>query len=148
MKLSMGYPSAREEIAIISDRRLENPADKIEKTASPESIEKLRAEIRNIHIDDAVYEYIVKLVSATRTSEYFTLGSSPRGSLALMKLSQAYAFMMARDYVLPEDVAVLYKRVIGHRVALRQEAKLNKITANDVLDDILRKTEAPYLGKK
>ncbi|MBR2460887.1 MAG: MoxR family ATPase [Clostridia bacterium] len=148
MKLSMGYPSAKEEINIISDRRVEDPSAKIETVTNAHSLEKLRGEVRKVHIDDAIYAYIVALVSATRTSEYLTLGSSPRGSLALMKTAQAYAFMMRREYVLPEDVAVLYKRVIGHRITLRQEAKLNKITANDILDDILRRTEAPYLGKK
>ena len=65
-----------------------------------------------------------------------------------MKTAQAYAFMMSRDYVLPEDIALLYKRVIGHRITLRQEAKLNRITAADVLDNILRKTEAPFISRK
>ena len=148
MKLSMGYPSTREEIAIISDRKLVDPSTKIETVTNPNSLEKLRNEVKKVHIDDAIYAYIVALVAATRNSEYLSLGSSPRGSLALMKTAQAYAFMMNREYVLPEDVAVLYKRVIGHRITLRQEAKLNKITANDVLEDILRRTEAPYLGKK
>ncbi|MBQ9116799.1 MAG: MoxR family ATPase [Clostridia bacterium] len=148
MKLSMGYPSAKEEINIIADRRIEDPSSKIETVANANVLEKLRTEVKKVHIDDAIYAYIVALVSATRSSEYLTLGSSPRGSLALMKTAQAYAFMMRREYVLPEDVAVLYKKVIAHRITLRQEAKLNKITANDVLDDILRRTEAPYLGKK
>ena len=148
MKLSMGYPSVREEIAIISDRKKVDPSSKIETVASATMIEKLRDAVKNVHIDDAIYEYIVSLVVATRNSEYLTLGSSPRGSLALMKTAQAYAFMMGRDYVLPEDVAMLYKRVIGHRITLRQEAKLNRITATDVLDNILRKTEAPFISKK
>ena len=148
MKLSMGYPSIREEINIISDRRTVDPSSKIETVASAAMLEKLRADVKNVHIDDSIYEYIVNLVAATRASEYLTLGSSPRGSLALMKTAQAYAFMMNRDYVLPEDVALLYKRVIGHRITLRQEAKLNRITANDVLDNILRKTEAPFISRK
>ena len=148
MKLSMGYPSVREEIAIISDRKQVDPSTKIETVASAAMIEKLRETVKSVHIDDAIYEYIVNLVVATRNSEYLTLGSSPRGSLALMKTAQAYAFMMNRDYVLPEDVAMLYKRVIAHRITLRQEAKLNRITAADVLDNILRKTEAPFISKK
>ena len=148
MKLSMGYPSVREEIAIISNRRTEDPSANIATVASPSMLEKIREDVRSVHIDDAIYEYIVALVSATRNSEYLTLGSSPRGSLALMKTAQAYAFMMSRDYVLPEDIALLYKRVIGHRITLRQEAKLNRITAADVLDNILRKTEAPFISRK
>ena len=148
MKLSMGYPGAEEEVAIISNRRTGNPADTIETVTSAAQIESMRAEIRKVHIDDEVYRYIVALVSATRTSEYFTLGASPRGSLSLMKIAQAYAFMLNLEYVLPDDVAALYRRVIAHRVTLRQEAKLNKITAEDVLADILRKTEAPFLGKR
>lgn len=148
LKLSMGYPSVREEINIISDRKKENPADKIQAITNPRSIEKIRNEVKNVHIDEAVYEYIVNLVSATRNSEYLSVGASPRGSLALMKTAQAYAFMKCRDYVLPEDVALLYKRVVAHRVTLRQEARLNKISAYDVLDQILRNTDAPYIGKR
>lgn len=148
MKLSMGYPSLSEEVAIISNRRLGNPSDSIETVTNSVILENIRAEIRKVHIDDAVYNYIVELVAATRSSEYLSLGASPRGSLALMKTAQAYAFMLKRDYVIPEDIAALYGRVIAHRVALRQEAKLNKITAQDVLADILRRTNAPFLSSR
>ena len=148
LKLSMGYPSIREEINIISDRRTVDPSSKIETVASATMLEKLREDVKNVHIDEEIYKYIVTLVAATRSSQYLTLGSSTRGSISLMRIAQAYAFMMNRDYVLPEDIALLYKRVIGHRITLRHEAKLNNITASDVLEDILRNTAAPFISKK
>lgn len=148
MKLSMGYPTAAEEVAMISDRRSCDPASKIRAVTGETSLASLRSEVRRVHIDDAVYGYIVALVSATRSNEELSVGASPRGSLALMRISQAYAFMKQRNYVTPEDIAFLYRRVIAHRITLRQEARLNRISAGDVLDRILRATEAPYLGKR
>lgn len=148
IKLSMGYPSVKEEINIISDRRISDPASKIQTVTNAALLENIRKEVQRVHVDDAIYEYIVTLVSATRNNEYLAVGASPRGSLALMKMSQAYAFMKCRDYVLPEDVALLYRKVIAHRVTLRQEARLNRISVYDVLEQILRATDAPYLGKK
>lgn len=145
IKLSMGYPSFAEEVAIISDRRVSNPADKINAVTTTVTLEGLRSEVKKVHIEDAIYSYIVSLVSATRESPYLTLGASPRASLALMKTAQAYAFMNRREFVLPEDVASIFTYVVGHRVTLRQEARLNKVTAADVLTEIVRKTNAPFI---
>lgn len=145
LKLSMGYPSFAEEVAIISDRRLANPADKITTITNENVLENLRGEVKKVHIEDAIYKYIVSLVCATRESPYFSLGASPRASLALMKTAQAYAFLNRREFVLPEDIAAIFNYVLAHRVTLRQEAKLNKITQSDVLSEILRKTDAPFI---
>ncbi len=148
MKLSMGYPTAAEEVAMISARRVGDPAQKIRAVTNETALEMLRSEVRRVRFDEAVYEYVVALVSATRNDGQLAVGASPRGSLALMRISQAYAFMKRREYVIPEDIAFLYRRVIAHRVTLRQEARLNRVSAYDVLEQILRKTEAPYLGKR
>ena len=145
IRLSMGYPSFAEEVAIISDRRDSNPADKIQAVADVSSIERIRGEVKKVHIEPAVCNYIVSLVTATRESAYLALGASPRASLALMKTAQAYAFMQRREYVLPDDVAAVFNYVVAHRITLTQEARLNKVTASDVLSEILRKTEAPFI---
>ncbi len=145
IKLSMGYPDFREEIAIISDRRTSNPLDKVQSVTNERVLENLRAMVRSVHVEDVLYEYIVTLVNETRNSPYLALGASPRASLALMKTAQAYAFMNRREFVLPEDVAAIYKYVVAHRVTLKQEAKLNKVTADDVLSEIVRKVDAPFV---
>ncbi len=145
IKLSMGYPSFKEEVAIISDRKTSNPLDKIETITNVNVLENLRSNVKSIHIEDVIYQYIVTLVTETRNSPYLSLGASPRASLALMKTAQAYAFMNRREFVLPEDIAAIYKYVVAHRVTLKQEAKLNKVTADDVLSEIIRKVDAPFM---
>ena len=148
IKLSMGYPSAAEEIGIIKARHGENPLDKVQAKLSSEELNRLCDDISKIHIDDEVYAYIVTLIRATRTHKKLLLGASPRASVALMRLSQAYAFIKGRDYVLPDDVAGLFKFTVGHRLMLRQEAKLERMTADEILTEILRTTEVPYKGKR
>jgi len=148
LKISMGYPTLEEEVSIIDSRRTENPIDSVRPVAGVKAIQTLRTVVSNVHIDPEVSKYIVLIVSATRRHEKVALGASPRASLALMRISQAYAFMHRRMYVLPEDVAAVYRSTIAHRLMLKQEAKLERITADDILTEILRRTDAPYKGKR
>ncbi|MFA6947420.1 MAG: MoxR family ATPase [Eubacteriales bacterium] len=143
VKLSMGYPSLAEEIAIIEGRRTSAPLDTIRTVCSTEVLRELRGVVSQVYIKDVLYKYIVMLISATRRHPKLALGASPRASLALMRMAQAYAFMHRRTYVLPEDIASIFRSVIAHRVILSQEAKLARITANDVLTEIIRATALP-----
>ena len=95
---------------------------------------------------DWLYGYIVSLIAATRHHKSFALGASPRASVALMHLAQAYAYLRGRDYVVPDDIAALYAPAVSHRVMLTQESKLAGRSVFDVLRDILRATDVPYLG--
>jgi MoxR-like ATPase len=104
--------------------------------------------VTTVHIDDELYQYIVTLITATRKHPALALGASPRASVALVHLAQAYAFLRGRDYVLPDDIAGLFRAAIAHRLMLRQEAKLAHQTTQDVLSEILRTTEVPYKGKR
>ena len=97
---------------------------------------------------DELYTYIVTLITATRRHPALALGASPRASVAMVHLSQAYAFLRGRDYVLPDDIAALFRAAIAHRLMLRQEAKLAHQTTVDVLTEILRTTDVPYKGKR
>jgi MoxR-like ATPases len=148
LKISMGYPTLDEEVAIIESRRTDNPIDTIKPVTGVKAVRTLRTVVSNVHIDPEVSKYIVLLVTATRRHDKLALGASPRASLALMRISQAYAFMHRRGYVLPEDVAAVYRSTIAHRLILKQEAKLDRLTAEDILTEILRRTEAPYKGKR
>lgn len=148
VKITMGYPSLAEEIDIIQARKTVNPAGKIKSVGSIEIITALRKLTQRIYVSDELYKYNVLLTSSTRKNENLALGASPRASLALMRMAQAYAFTHHRTYVLPEDIAAVYKQTISHRLILKQEAKLNRITADDVLNEILYKTEIPYKSKR
>ena len=147
-KLNMGYPSNGEEIDILRARRGQNPMDRVKQVLGAQDIVQAKAQVAQVKLEDSLYAYIVSLISATRRHKSFSLGASPRASVALMRLSQAYAYLRGRDYVLPDDIAGLYRIAVAHRVILTQEAKLNHVSVNSVLDEIFRSVEVPYLGKK
>ena len=148
LKINMGYPTAEEEVNIIMARRGYNPLDAVSQQLTIDDIRQLRSFIANIKIDEQLYRYIVALITATRKHPKLALGASPRASVALMRLSQAYAFIRGRDYVLPDDIGSLFRYAVGHRLMLRQEAKLANQSADDILVEILRSTDVPYHGKK
>ncbi len=148
LKLSMGYPSAAEEITIMKARRNANPAEGVAAVANEKVIRVIRTLIADVDIDESIYEYIVNLTAATRNHSALTLGASPRASLALARMGQAYAFMRGRDYVTPEDIAAIYIQTTAHRVILRQESRLGKVTPESVLMGILRETKAPLTGAR
>lgn len=148
LKIGMGYPTADEEIAILRARDGVNPLDSVQAVTDIDTIRRMRVEAASVHLDDAIYRYIVTLVTATRSHESLALGASPRASVALMRLSQAYAYIRGRDYVLPDDVAAIFRPAVAHRLVLRQEARLNRVSADDLLGEILRTTPVPYRGER
>ncbi len=148
VRLSMGYPTEEEEINIISNRKTVNPLEKVNAVTNVDMIREIRAATKEVALEDEICRYIVKLIHATRKSPKLSLGASPRASLLLMKLSQAYAFLRGRDYVLPEDIAFVFVPGIAHRIVLSQEARLNRETQTDILAEILRSVEAPFKTKR
>ncbi len=148
IKISMGYPTLNEEISIIDTRSRRNPLDDVRPAADLDDIREMQRIVRNVTVDPKIYKYIVSLVSATRTHNAVSLGASPRASVAMMKLSQAYAFTRARDYVIPDDITAIFSPVVGHRLILKQEARLNRIAAGDILMEIRRSVEVPYVSER
>ena len=144
LRLSMGYPNLSEEMTLISARKTVNPLTLVSPVTSAESLSELRRMVSEVKVSAEIAKFIVTLVGETRKSDKVTLGASPRASLALMKLSQAYAFIRGRDYVLAEDVSALYAPCVAHRIMLSQEARLEKKSAADVLAEIARGVEVPY----
>lgn len=144
IRLSMGYPTEDEEVAIISARRGVNPLERVIPVTNMEMIRGIRASVQEVALEPEICQYIVRLIHATRKSPKLSLGASPRASLLLMKLSQAYAFLRGRSYVLPEDIASAFVPGISHRIVLSQEARLNRETQPDILNEILRSVEAPF----
>ncbi len=148
MKLSMGYPTLDEEIGIIQSRKTHNPLSEVKPVADVEKIRMMRKIVSDVRVDPKIYKYIVTLVSATRTHPSISLGASPRASVAMMRLSQAFAFTRGRDYVIPDDVAAVYSYAVAHRLILRQEAKLNRVAATDILNELRRTVEVPYITER
>ncbi len=145
MKMSMGYPTADQEALIIGDRHGINPMDSVEAVASPEEILVLQKAVEEIHVDDAVKQYIVDLVCATRENNMIALAASPRASLALMRAACASALLEGRSYVIPRDVAEMYEAIVSHRLMLSPEAKIERLTASAILENLRDTVKAPIL---
>ncbi len=148
LRLSMGYPTPEEEVRIIENRREHSPLESVTPAVSISLIRFLRSLVTDVHIDTELQRYIVTLVSSTRSHTAISLGASPRASLALKRLSQAYAFMHSRNYVIPSDISALFKASVGHRLVLSQEARLRQLTGEDVMDELLRITPVPFQGRR
>ena len=148
LKVSMGYPNPKEEVEIIRARKGKKPLQEAKEVITREELVALRKYVSELRIDDTIFEYIVALVTATRKHPALSLGASPRASVALMNLAQAYALIHSRDYVIPDDVASVFRAAIAHRLILRQEAKLNGLTIADVLTEILRTVPVPFKGAR
>src|SRR5256712_6303132 len=137
MRIQLGYPKEREEIAILDAQRIVHPLETIEQVMSADELLQAQAQVREIHIADSVKAYVVDIVTATRSHPDVYLGASPRGSLALSRAAQAYAAMNGRDYVLPDDVKALAAPTLSHRLILQPQARLKDLAATTVIAEIL-----------
>lgn len=146
--LSMGYPNAREELAILSHLGDGIPYEEVKAVANQEIIQGLRAEAAKVQVSDAINRYIVELVQKTRVSPWLKQGASPRASRSLYQGSKAYAAMQGREYVIPEDIKEIWLPVMAHRVVLTSEARFQKKTAELLLCEILEETEVPPCKKE
>lgn len=144
MKISMGYPTIEQEIAVIAGRQRSDPLDSVIPICTKEEITAAIEDVREINIEPSVYKYIVELVAATRTHQAVQLGASPRASLALMRAAQSYAFLNNRDYVVPEDVMRMTPYVLPHRIRLSQEARIKHYDVMNVLRDVVKSVKPPF----
>jgi MoxR-like ATPase len=147
MRLPVGYPQPADERVILVNLRREHPISTLQPVnsgensgASLEELFKLQRMVWEVHIDDSLQDYIVRLVNATRDHPDLALGGSPRASLALYKASQALAACRGRDHVIPDDIKYLVPYILTHRLIVRPEAELRGRSASWVLDDVLNNT--------
>jgi MoxR-like ATPase len=140
LKLSVGYPSPADEGQILLNLQREHPITAIGQVVDGARLPDLQRVVWEVHVDDTVRDYIVRLVNATRSHADLALGASPRGSLALFKTAQALAILRGRDFVLPDDVKSLAPPALAHRLIVRPESALRGYTAVRILDDLLRTT--------
>ncbi len=143
LKLKMGYPSFSEELEMLERTSSEHPIEKIEAVLSKEELQQIQKEVKQVYIDKSVQHYIIDLTMSTRSHPAIYLGASPRGSIALMRAAKAYAFIVGRDYVLPDDVKYLAPYVLTHRIILHSEAKYDGVIADEVIAAIIHHTNVP-----
>jgi MoxR-like ATPase len=137
LRLRMGYPKAMEEIVILDEQKRLHPIEEIQQVLDVAELRQMQAAIKEVYVDQAVAEYIVRLVTATREHPDVYLGASPRGSINLYRGTQAYAALEGRDYVIPDDVKALAVGVLAHRLIVKSQASLREIDPDAIVREIV-----------
>lgn len=122
-----------------------HPVDALEPVATAEQLVAAQAAIREVHVDVRVQQYLLQVVHQTRSNEHLALGGSPRATIALFRCSQAMAAVRGRNYVLPDDVKKILAPVMNHRLILRPESRLRKLTTEKVLEEVLGQIAVPTI---
>ncbi len=140
--LSMGYPEHEAAVQILKDNAAK-PVSRLVSAITVQELVALRKQTNDMYVHDSIYEYIVTLVETTRESEWLSMGASPRGSIALLRMAKAMAVLYGRDYVTPEDIRNVFTDVLGHRVKLSTKARAEGKTIDDVLQGLFESVRIP-----
>jgi MoxR-like ATPase len=143
LKMKMGYPTIREEIDVLNRAQTRISIEELEPVITVDELVELQNEVSKVFVDQVIKEYIVHIVTRTRNNPHIYLGVSPRGSIAIMKAAQAYAFLHGRDYVVPDDIQYLAPYVFAHRILLKSEARYTGITPEQLINDIVSTVKVP-----
>ncbi len=143
LKFSLGYISPEEEVEVLSARLHSRPIDGIKHCISVQEAIALKEQVKQVRISEEIKRYVVNLVNATRSAAGVQLGASPRASLALMKVAQALALFNGYEFVKPEQVQELAVSVIAHRIVMESQARFSGITAESIVEEILKSVTVP-----
>ncbi len=143
MNISLGYPKVADEINILDSHQHHHPLEDLAQIMTADELVHIQQQIRAVHVDPSIREYIVAISNATRNHQNIYLGVSPRGSLALFRASQALAAMRGRGYVIPDDIKLLAKPTLAHRIIVTPAARVRAITSTNILEEILQSIPVP-----
>jgi MoxR-like ATPase len=143
IRLSLGYPALEEEARMLDRLQHSHPIDDLGPVASAAEVLACQEAIREVHVEDAVKRYLLEIVHGTRMHDDVQLGASPRASLALFRTGQALAAIAGRDFVLPDDIKRMVQPVLAHRIILRPESRLRKVTPASVLHEVVTEVRVP-----
>lgn len=143
MKIKLGYPSANDEVRVLELQQIQHPIIELQKVIEVEALRNAQKTIRTVYVAPILKRYIVDLVRQTRSHTDIYLGSSPRGSLGLFHASQARAVLSGRDFVLPDDIKALASIILSHRVLLNSAARMNNLSSEQVIQEILNNQAVP-----
>lgn len=148
MKLSLGYPTLEEESQMLEMLKREHPLERLQPVIAAEELVMCQRAVRTVHVDPKVRNYITQIVHASRKHHDVRMGGSPRASIALFRAGQAVAAIRGRNYVEPDDVKHIVPSVLTHRMLLQPEARLQNVTAEELVVDILDETPVPMLESR
>jgi len=146
MRVQVGYPGFEDEGQMLLNLQRVHPIDTIGQVVDGTRLPHMQRQVWEVHLDDTVRNYIVRLVQATRTHPDLALGASPRGSIALFKCAQAWAALNGRSFVLPDDVKALAVTTLAHRLIIRPESALRNRTSQQVMEQLLEEVELEMGG--
>ena len=145
MRLNIGYPTPADEVMILDRQMLQHPIETVTPVVSAEEIAELQATVRRVHVEASLKAYMVALTNASRQHEAVELGASPRGSIAQMRCAQGLAALRGRDYVVPDDVKYVAEAVLGHRLILKPQRRLQGVTPAQVVRELLESVPVPVV---
>jgi MoxR-like ATPase len=140
LRIRLGYPSPVDEVVILDEQKRTHPIDDLEEVCSVDELTEMQRAVRDIYVDPAVADYIVRLVGGTRDHGDIYLGASPRGSIALYRAGQALAGLLGRDYVIPDDIKSLAESALAHRLIIKTSSSIHDVQAAQVVREILDST--------
>lgn len=141
--ITMGYPDIKDEIEIVKGTFDKKAYEKIQPVISPDMLIQMRGEVQAVFVHDVLYDYIGRLVTATRNHPLIQTGLSPRGTIALAKMAKATAYLAGRDFCIPADAAFVFPDVACHRIHLNAKARAGHIRTEDIIREILKNTPSP-----
>jgi MoxR-like ATPase len=148
VRLSLGYPSIDEESRMLERLQHGHPIDDLTAVVPAAEIVACQQQVRQVYVDEKVRKYILQIVHGTREHEAVSLGGSPRASIALFRTGQALAAIGNRDFVLPDDIKRMAQAVLGHRLILKPESRLRKVSASAIINEVLSDVAVPILKGK
>jgi len=146
MRFSLGYPGLEDELKMLEMLQRRHPVEDVQPVVPAEELVAAQRATREVHVDEKVRRYLTEIVHQTRQRQELALGASPRASIALFRCAQALAAVSGRNYVLPDDVKKIAAPVLTHRVIVRPEARLRKVTAAAIVEDLVEDVPVPMLS--
>jgi MoxR-like ATPase len=144
VQLTVGYPDFESQMELIRDRQREDPLDSVRQVADRDAVLAMRQTVREVTLQESLIAYITRLAMASREHPMLQLGISPRGALCLSRMAKACACLRGRDFVIEEDVRAVFRDVCAHRVLLSQQARMTRVTAGEVLEELLTTVPVPH----
>ncbi len=148
LRLSLGYPTLEEESTLLQRLQHAHPIDELTPVVSAAEVLACQAAVREIYVDDKVRRYALEIIHATRRHADISLGASPRAAIALFRSGQALAAVNNREFVLPDDIKRMAVPILGHRLILKPESRLRKVTVAKVIGEILGDVAVPVLNNQ
>lgn len=147
VRLTMGYPSLESEVMMLKSKQHQVSVENVNPVVTAWEIIEARKTVDNVFVADPVFEYIAKLAAASRNHPHIKLGLSPRGTIALLKMTKATALLKGRDYAIPDDVTYAFSDVVSHRIIFNSKAKINSAEQEQILSEIISSVPVPRIGR-